>query len=136
MGKGKEKAFINGLMKGEKGALFEYAEPDCIESLHVMPNDPRATTNYQWHHAANIMDSAAAWNLETGSASVTVAICDTGLDVNHPDLMANKLEGYHATVQRWESEGGDISHVHPHGTNCVGCAAAIGNNGIGIAGVG
>ncbi len=48
----------------------------------------------------------------------------------------NRLEGYNAVDQLWESQGGNISPVNPHGTKVTGCAAANGNNGVGVTGVG
>ena len=122
VGKGNEAAYIHELMNGDDGDLFDYAEPNLLHDIVVTPNDPNI--NSQWHH--DNMESRAAWDLEQGSAAVTVAICDTGLDLDHPDLAANKLEGYHAPSQTWESAGGPVSDVHPHGTNCAGCAATIG----------
>lgn len=132
VGKGNEDSFIQSFLKGSKKDLFEYVEPDYIEYPIATPNDPNL--GLQYHH--DNMQSYSAWDMNTGSASVTVGICDTGLQLDHPDLAANKLEGYQATTQLWESQGGDVSPVHPHGTQCAGCAAAIGNNGEGLAGVG
>lgn len=133
VGKGKEAAYIKRLLKGPFGDVFEYAEADYIEYPIATPNDPNLSNQY--HHTN--MQSYAAWDIATGADNnVTVAICDTGIDLDHPDLQANRLPGYQATTQTWEVDGGDVSFVHPHGTQCAGCAAAIGNNGVGLSGVG
>ena len=113
---------------------FQYCEPDWIVFPLIVPDDP--LIGNQWHHNANIMDSYNGWDLHTGNSSVAVGICDTGIRASHEDFQAHRLEGYNAVDQLWESNGGDISNIHPHGTMVTGCAAANGNNSVGIAGVG
>jgi subtilisin family serine protease len=114
--------------------LFEFVEPDWILFPIACPND--SGFNSQWHHNANRMQSCDAWSLHTGGPSVTVGICDTGVQTNHPDLLLNRREGYNAVNRVWENQGGQIGPVHPHGTNTTGCAAANGNNGVGVSGTG
>ncbi len=113
---------------------FQYVEPDWILYPIGCPNDTHFSL--QWNHNANRMRSCDAWGLHTGTNAVTVGICDTGVLTTHEDLAANRKEGYNAVDQKWESAGGNISPVHSHGTNSTGCAAANGNNGKGVAGVG
>jgi subtilisin family serine protease len=114
--------------------LFQYAEPDWIVYPIAVPNDPMLGN--QWHHNLNRMQSADGWGIHTGNTCVSVGICDTGIRTTHQDLLLNRLEGYNAVDRLWESAGGDISPVHPHGTQTTGCAAANGNNGEGVTGVG
>ena len=114
--------------------LFQYAEPDWIVYPLGTPNDPGFGN--QWHHNANRMDSADGWDIHTGTPAAAVAICDTGVRTSHNDLQLHRLEGYNAVDHKWESSGGNIGPVHSHGTMCTGCAAANGNNGTGVAGVG
>ncbi|MFG0328808.1 MAG: S8 family serine peptidase [Phycisphaerales bacterium] len=114
--------------------LFEYAEPDWILYPIGCPNDP--LLGNQWHHNANRMQSCDGWGIHTGNPSVSVGICDTGVRTTHQDLQANRLEGYNAVDQVWEFSGGNIGPVHPHGTQTTGCAAANGDNGVGVSGVG
>ena len=111
---------------------YLYVEPDWRVWPAIRPND----TNYnsQWHH--NNIDSELAWNIETGDRSVIVGICDTGVDTDHPDLQGNRVSGYNAPNRQAESSGGAIEDLNGHGTNTAGTAAAIGNNGRGVAGVG
>ncbi len=111
---------------------FQYAEPDWILYPLGCPNDSRF--NSQWHHTN--MNSCAGWDIATGSPSVSVGICDTGIRTTHEDFQLHRLEGYNAVDRLWENQGGNIGAVHPHGTMTTGCAAANGNNGVGIAGVG
>ncbi len=113
---------------------FQYAEPNWILFALEMPNDPLIGS--QWHHNANRMNSALGWDIYTGDPSVTVAICDTGVQTNHPDLLLHRKEGYNASTQVWENNGGQIGPTSSHGTNTTGCAAANGDNGVGVSGVG
>ncbi|HZW10267.1 MAG TPA: S8 family serine peptidase [Phycisphaerales bacterium] len=114
--------------------LFEFVEPDWILYPIGCPNDSRFSS--QWHHGSTKMQSCDAWGLHQGNSSVTVGICDTGVQTNHPDLLLNREEGYNAVDRRWESQGGQIGPVHSHGTQTTGCAAANGNNGTGVSGAG
>ena len=111
---------------------FQYVEPDWICYPVDCPNDSQF--GGQWQHVN--MESCDGWDLETGDPNIVVAICDTGIQVGHPDLQLHRREGYNAPSQTWENSGGDITPVHPHGTMVTGCAAANGDNGIGVAGVG
>jgi subtilisin family serine protease len=126
-----EATVSNALMAN---GLFQYAEPDWIVYPIDVLDDPMLDN--QWHHDPNRMQSADGWGIHTGNSTVSVGICDTGIRTTHQDLKLHRLEGYNAVDQKWESEGGDISPVHPHGTQTTGCAAANGHNGVGVAGVG
>jgi len=133
VGKGNEETLMRNIENGANRDLFEFAEMNYHEHIvETTSNDPLLANQY--HHLR--MQSKQAWDLSTGSAGVTVAICDTGLELNHPDLEGNTLLGYQATTQKWEADGGLVSAVHPHGTQCAGCAAALGNNTVGVSGVG
>lgn len=114
--------------------VFQYAEPDWIVYPIGCPNDTRFSS--QWHHNANRMNSCAGWDLHTGNPTTTVGVCDTGVRTTHEDLTLNRKEGYNAVNRLWESQGGQISDINGHGTVTTGCAAANGNNGKGVSGVG
>lgn len=113
---------------------FSYVEPDWILFPVNCGNDP--LLSQQWHHAANRLDTCGAWALNTGSPSIVVAICDTGIRVTHQDLLLNRVEGYNVPARKWESQDGLIDDINGHGTLCTGAAAANGNNGLGVAGMG
>ena len=66
----------------------------------------------------------------TGSNGITIAIIDTGIDMNHPDLKAKIVTG--TTFVTGTTSAQDD---HGHGTHVAGIAAASTNNGIGMAGV-
>ncbi len=144
---------------------IEYAEPIYLRELYeteFIPNDPYYSSS--WHHST--IESAAAWDIETGSDSIIVAIIDTGVDTDHPDLVdnlwinANEIEGngldddgngvaddyYGYDFSGSESNTNDDPNInhdwgwHPwnaedHGTHCAGIAAAVTDNGAGVAGM-
>ncbi len=113
--------------------LFEYVHPNWIcHPLDTVPNDPMYGS--QWHHT--VMQAAKAWDITTGSPSVICAFTDTGIDLTHPDLAAHRVMGFNAVTDLAEVDGGDVSETAGHGTHVAGCAAAIGNNATGVAGVG
>ncbi len=63
-----------------------YAEPNYIyRTFETIPNDP--DFDQQW--ALEKIQAPAAWDIETGSLDVVIAIIDTGVDWDHPDLAAN-----------------------------------------------
>jgi len=110
-----------------KTGAVAYAEPDYLMPIAASPNDPGLSS--QWYHTA--VHSQAAWDITTGAGSVIVAVCDTGVDTTHADLAANiLLPGYNS------ADGtSNIAPVADHGTAVAGIIGAVGNNGIGGAGV-
>lgn len=129
---GRSENELSGELMGS--GLFEYVEPDWILFPLGCPDD--SLFGNQWQHAANIMQSCDGWDIHTGDPSTSVGICDTGLRLTHEDIQLHRLEGYNAVDFLWESQGGNLSDINGHGTATTGCAAANGNNGVGIAGVG
>lgn len=111
---------------------YRLAEPNFLVFPCRRPNDPQFGS--QWHHQR--MRSELAWDLWTGSSSLVVAVTDTGCDLNHPDLRDSYVSGYNAVDDRPQSQGGQVNDLNGHGTHVAGCAAAIGNNGIGVTGMG
>ena len=110
--------------------LFQYVHPNWMLYPVTVPNDPRV--GEQWHHA--MMHSYDAWTISSGSPSVIVAVTDTGI-VPHEDL-THRVSGYNAVSLVPEALGGDLTDIHGHGTHVAGCAAATGDNGVGVAGSG
>jgi len=115
----------------------EYAQPVGKCRIALTPND--AYYPYQWalnntgqnggEPDADI-DAPEAWDTTTGGLSLTVAIIDTGVDVDHPDLAAKLIPGWDF-VNRDTNPDDD----HGHGTSCAGIVGAIANNAIHVAGI-
>lgn len=66
-----------------KNPLVEYAEPNYIRRISYTPNDP----SLSW--GLSKVEAYSAWDITSGSSDVVIAVVDTGLDWNHPDLAAN-----------------------------------------------
>lgn len=103
----------------------ELAELDYVLKINAMPNDPLLSN--QWHHTN--VKSSQAWDTIQGSNKV-IAILDTGVDLDHPDLKNKLVPGKNFA---WFAS--TPNDDHGHGTHCAGIAAATGNNGVGIAGM-
>lgn len=111
---------------------FEYAHPDWIcAPLGNTPNDPNF--GQQWHH--RVMQAELAWQVTTGDPSYVAAFVDTGVDLNHPDLRTALVSGYNSADRLPQANGGAVQDINGHGTAVAGCIGALGNNGIGVAGV-
>lgn len=114
------------------------------------PNDPDRATFQPW---LETLQASAAWEIGTGSSDIVIAIIDTGVELNHPDLEANlwvnageipgngiddDQNGFIDDINGWDffSKTGDPnpkSNSNNHGTHVAGLASAVTNNGIGIA---
>jgi len=104
-----------------------YAEPDYYVQALARPNDPLYDL-FQWN--LPLIGLEEAWEISTGSASVVVAIVDTGVDLSHPDLAPKLVAGYDMV-----NNDAHPSDDEGHGTHVAGIVGAATNNGIGVAGV-
>lgn len=137
---------------------IRYAEPDYLQTLSATPNDP--SFSLQWGFlntgqsvkgttgVAGADESATkAWNVTTGSRSIVVAVVDTGIQYNHPDLAANVwsnpggingcaagTHGYNVLNSTCDPLDDDTVY-NGHGSHVAGIIGAVSNNGIGVAGV-
>ena len=117
--------FLTG--QARASGVTRFVEPNIQFKIDSTPNDP--LWSYQW--GPQMIKADYAWNTNTGSDTVLVAVVDTGIDYTHPDLMANYVPlGYD-----WVNNHTAPMDDHGHGTHCAGIIAATLNNNIGIAGI-
>ena len=102
---------------------LKFAELDRRVASVLVSNDPYLGS--EWHLAK--INAAAAWDVSQG-AGVTIAILDTGVLPGHPDLV--QVPGWN-----FVDNNNNTADVQGHGTSVAGAAAAITNNGAGVAGV-
>ncbi|HEY5998170.1 MAG TPA: S8 family serine peptidase, partial [bacterium] len=115
----------------------EYAEIDHILSSALVPRDPRYVEQWSldnaglWGCAMDAdIDAPEAWRVTTGLPSRVIAVIDSGIDMDNPDLAAKIVPGYDFAYDDTDPAD-DIGH----GTHVSGIAAALSNNAAGIAGV-
>jgi serine protease len=163
----------------------EFAVVDGRRRIARVPNDPlyqpspvpaNGPAAGQWYlkppQAARLVsgdevlssiDAQSAWDITTGSANVIVAVLDTGIRPDHPDLAGKLVPGFdfvHDTAVSNDGDGWDADPSDPgdwvsssdkasdtfkdcevadsswHGTQVAGLIGAATHNGQGIAGVG
>jgi subtilisin family serine protease len=121
-----------------------FAEPNWIAHAMLAPNDTYYPS--QWAHnntgqaikygGGNVgtvdcdTDTDQAWDLQTGSAAMIIAIIDTGVDLGHPEFAGRLVSGYD-----YANNDSNPTDDNGHGTCCAGIAAGAGNNAQGVAGV-
>ena len=116
---------LPGILSVEKSTVIKAAGQ--IQAGSVI-SDP----GYQKQWALNQTGVPQAWGMGATGAGVVIAIVDTGVDLNHPDLRDNLLPGYNAITG--SSAPGAAQDDNGHGTHVAGIAAAA-LNGIGMVGV-
>ena len=136
---------INNWPESKTSSLNEKKGP-----IGTHPNDPYYANGSQEY--LNQINAPLAWDLVTGDTNQIIAIIDTGVDWDHPDLndniWINKNElptngidddnnGYIDDYIGWDFVNMDANpgDDNSHGTHVAGIAAAEGNNGTGICGV-
>jgi thermitase len=120
---------ITAVEEYSNDSSVEFAEPNYLYQLLSIPNDPLFGMQWALQNTGQTggaydadIDATDAWNVTMGDDDVVIAIIDTGVDSNHPDLANNIIST-------------DSEDWFGHGTHCAGIAAAVTNNGIGVAGV-
>ena len=161
-----ENSDVNKMVdKYNENPLVEYAEPNYELSVDATtPNDFSFSSLWGLHNVGQNggiadadIDALEAWDIQTGSSDIVVAVIDTGVDYNHVDLAANMWvneaelngvnnfdddnNGYVDDIRGWDFctygqlRDSDPMDDYGHGTHCSGTIAAVGNNSIGITGV-
>lgn len=139
--------------------LVEHVRPDAVVHVAAAPNDTGFSSQWGLHNNGQNggtvdvdIDGPEAWNLGTGSRSVVVAMIDSGMDLVHPDLAANRWSnpheiagngidddgnGYVDDVHGWDfaSDDNNPQDEMGHGTHVAGILGAVGNNALGVSGV-
>ncbi|MFM8892450.1 MAG: S8 family peptidase, partial [Planctomycetia bacterium] len=141
-------------------AGFRSLEPDrVITASAVVPNDPSFRRLWGLDNSGQTggvvdadIDAPEAWDVTTGSRGVVVAVIDSGVDFNHPDLAANMWRnpgetagdgvdndgnGFVDDVYGWNFAANtpNVFDDNSHGTHVAGTIGAVGNDGRGVAGV-
>jgi serine protease len=135
----------------------EYAEPDYRRYIHATPNDPLFLGS-QWHlkndsSTPSAIDAVSAWDTTQGGDGIVVAVIDTGVRFDHPDLKrvgaaGRLLDGYDFITDPMvanDGDGRDADASDPgdwcqgsdsswHGTRVSGIVGAMTNNATGVAG--
>ncbi len=134
------------------------AEPNYIYHPHSVPNDPFATSSGLWGQGfqdqwgLHLAEVFPAWDIETQSNEVIVAVVDSGLDFNHPEMAGrywtnpNEIagngidddnNGYVDDHRGWDfvADTNSPTDTHGHGTAIAGVIGAATNNNLGMAGI-
>ena len=132
----------------QASATIAYAEPNFIRYPMLVPND--SMYSKLWGMPKISMPSA--WDISTGSNNAIVAVIDSGMDMDHPDLKANLWinsgeiandnidndgNGYVDDVNGWDfyEDDNQPDDTYGHGTHCAGTIGAAGNNTNQVVGV-
>jgi len=146
----------------------ESVMPNLIETFDAIPNDTLFNLQWALHNTGQEIvinedlsfrgtadcdiDAPEAWDITRGDAAITIAVIDSGVHYQHPDLAGNiwinsaelsgnglddDLNGYIDDICGWDfaNGDGDPDDINGHGTACAGIIAAAGNNGMGVSGV-
>jgi subtilisin family serine protease len=147
----------------QKDPSVLYAEPNLVyHTTATTPNDTRFGELFGLHNTGQSsgladadIDAIEAWDITQGSDDVVLAVLDTGMDYNHPDLVANRFVNpgeFGGTAGVDDDGNGFVDDIHgintltgsgdpfpndgeAHGTHVSGTIAAAGNNGQGVVGV-
>ncbi|MGP4078992.1 S8 family peptidase [Pseudalkalibacillus sp. R45] len=103
----------------------KFVEPDFLKELNYQPTDPYYDDQWYLEH----INMPAAWDVTTGSEDIVVAVLDSGVNNNHPDLAGKVLPGYD-----FGTNDNNPSDNKGHGTAVAGVIAAN-SNSIGITGL-
>lgn len=147
----------------QRESIVEYVGPNNLYYLDQAPDDPGLGNLWGLHNTGQTggtadadIDAPEAWDITTGDSNLVIAVIDSGLDLDHPDIAANLWtnpgeianngldddgNGYIDDVHGWDFATDDNDPSAPndacvgHGTHTAGTIGAVGNNGVGVTGV-
>ena len=134
-----------------QSGIAEFCSPDFEVNIDAVPNDASYGDLWGMHGEYGIQ-AEEAWDISKDSEDVVIAVIDTGIDYNHPDLRANIWtnpgeipgdgidndgNGYIDDVHGWNARdnNGNPMDNYGHGTHVAGTIGAVGDNGLGVTGV-
>ncbi|MFO0936692.1 MAG: S8 family serine peptidase [Gemmataceae bacterium] len=135
---------------GQPGVIA--SSPDRLIMTQAVPNDPSFNSQWSLRNQAQSggtvgadIGATQAWTVQTGTGKTIVAVIDSGVDYNHPDLAANMWtnpgdvvnDPYPGSVHGYNfvSNNGNPMDDNGHGTHVAGTIGALGNNNVGVSGV-
>ena len=144
----------------ERTPLVASAEPNLLLRSSVIPNDPFYTAQSSY---LGLIHAPAGWDIELGNDSVLVAVLDSGVQIEHPDLLGQIWTNPYEIEANFTDDdnngcvddlhgcsfvstgsadpecetplSGNVDDDNGHGTFVAGIIAAAGNNSLGITGV-
>lgn len=115
----------------KRNEAVNYVQVDEMNQLLFTPNDPL----YPQLYGHKLIECEKAWKINQGK-DIVVAVIDTGVDYNHPDIAGNMWKDQTGLMGFNFSENTtDPMDYHSHGTHVAGTIASTGNNSKGIIGV-
>ncbi|MCX5638998.1 MAG: S8 family serine peptidase, partial [Planctomycetota bacterium] len=151
---------VDALIWFNRSANVLYAEPNYKYKFLVVPNDPNFRRQWALNNTGQTggtrdadIDAPEAWDIQTGSSDIIVAVIDSGVDYRHPDLAGNMWtntgevggisgyddddNGYVDDVYGYDflNDDNDPADDLFHGTHCAGVIGADTDNAKGVAGV-
>jgi thermitase len=110
---------------GSVAVITSEPKPASYDSFAVVSNDDYS--GRQWAIPKTMVPEA--WEVTSGESSVVIAVLDTGIDIEHEDLVGKVIAEVNLTNSLTTDD------LYGHGTHVAGIIAAVANNDVGIAGV-